>query len=73
MSKLMSSLIAAAIAGAFNVSAVAADTAPAAERAVVEKPAAAPRTKVKKAKKHAANAAEKKADAAAGAAAPAKK
>ncbi|ODU26621.1 MAG: hypothetical protein ABS93_03790 [Thiobacillus sp. SCN 62-729] len=59
MSKLMSSLVAATIAGTFSLSAMAADAAPAA----AEKPAAAHKS-VKNAMKHTAKAPEKKADAA---------
>ncbi|MGQ9862717.1 MAG: hypothetical protein ACUVSD_12005 [Thiobacillaceae bacterium] len=69
MSKLMSSLIAASMIGAFSLSAVAADAAPTAEKPAAaptaEKPAAAPHKATKKhrvtAKKHE----EKKAEAAA--------
>ena len=66
MSKLMSSLVAATIVGAFSMSAFAADaakSAPAAASAVAEKPAAANKT-AKMAVKHTVKAQEKKADAA---------
>jgi hypothetical protein len=66
MSKLMSSLVAATIVGAFSMSAFAADAAkpaPAAAPAVAEKPAAANKT-AKMAAKHTVKAQEKKADAA---------
>jgi hypothetical protein len=65
MSKLLSSLVAATIVGAFSMSAIAADAAtpaPAGATAVAEKPAAAPKKKVKK---HAAKVQKKKAEAAA--------
>jgi hypothetical protein len=66
MSKLMSSLVAATIVGAFSMSAMAADAAkaaPAAASAVAEKPAAVNKT-AKTTMKHTVNAQEKKADAA---------
>jgi hypothetical protein len=77
MNKLMSSLIAATIVGAFSLSAIAADApaAPAAATAA-EKPAAAPK-KAHSTKKHTTKTTtkteEKKPDAAAMQAAPAKK
>jgi len=66
MSKLMYSLVAATVVGAFSMSAFAADAAkaaPAAASAVAEKPAAAHKT-AKLAMKHTVKAQEKKADAA---------
>jgi hypothetical protein len=74
MNKLMSSLVAATLVGAFSLSAVAAETAktiPAAA-ATAEKPAAAPK-KAQEAKKHVVKAEEKKGLEAAAPAAPAKK
>src|SRR3569832_1215460 len=71
MNKLLSSLVAATIAGAFSLSAMAADATPVAPAGATaaEKPAAAPKAKkhVKKhVKKHATKKAEeKKSDAAA--------
>jgi len=62
MSKLMSSLVAATVVGAFSMSAFAADAAKAAP-AAAEKPAAAQKD-AKKSMKHTAKAQEKKADAA---------
>ena len=63
MNKLLSSLVAATIAGAFSLSAMAAD-APAAPAngatTAAEKPAAAPKKAHKKVKKHVKKAAAKK-------------
>ncbi|MBU2641377.1 MAG: hypothetical protein Q8K57_09740 [Thiobacillus sp.] len=73
MNKLMSSLIAATIVGAFSMSAIAADaarTAPA--TGAVEKPAAAPK-KAQSTKKPTVKAEVNKSDAAAMPAVPAKK
>ena len=71
MSKLMSSLVAATIVGAFSMSAIAADAPKAAPAvAAAEKPAAAPK-KVQKAVKHSAKAEEKKGHEAAAPAIPA--
>ena len=70
MNKLMSSLVAATIVGAFSLSAIAAD-APAAP-AAAEKPAAAPK-KVKHHKKHTAKVSAKKTGEAAAPAEPAMK
>ena len=65
MNKLMSSLIAATLVGAFSMSAIAATP-------VAEKPAAAPH-KANSTKKHTLHAEAKKTDAAAMPAVPAKK
>jgi ribosomal protein L12E/L44/L45/RPP1/RPP2 len=73
MNKLMSSLIAATIVGAFSMSAIAADAAKATPATgAAEKPAAAPK-KAQSTKKHTVKAEEKKSDAAAMPAEPAKK
>ena len=73
MSKLMSSLVAATIVGAFSLSAIAAETAKTTPAtATAEKPAAAPK-KAQAAKKHVVKADEKKGHEAAAPAAPATK
>ncbi|MFN3716858.1 MAG: hypothetical protein ACK4R8_09060 [Thiobacillus sp.] len=61
MSKLLSTLVAASMIGAFSLSAVAADTA---QKTVAEKPAAAPHAagKMDKASKHKEAKAESKAE-----------
>lgn len=72
MSKLMSSLVAATMIGAFSMSAIAADAAMPDATATVEKPAGTPK-KAKHVRKHAGKKEIKKTDAAAMPAEPAKK